>query len=221
MPGRNALSRIVLQWKITNMANQETQDISTSPEGTPKPQENSSESFESILSQFEKDHADRSTSTQKEGVVVSISDDLVFLDIGLKVEGSLPRTEFRDNAESVSPGDRIPVSVKGRTEEGYYALSLSKVVQPVDWASIEKAFTEQTAVVGTVTSVVKGGLTVDIGVRAFMPASRSGTRDAAELKRLVGQEIACRIAKLDVTEEDVVVDRRVILEEQARELERT
>src|SRR5215469_16320223 len=205
------------------MANQETRDISASPEGAPKREEDSSESFESVLSQFEKDHADRSksASAQKEGVVISISDNLVFLDIGLKVEGTLPRTDFRDNAESVSPGDRIPVSLKGRTEEGYYALSLSKVVQPVDWASIEKAFAEQTAVVGIVTSVVKGGLNVDVGVRAFMPASRSGTRDAAELKRLVGQEIACRIAKLDVTEEDVVVDRRVILEEQARELERT
>jgi len=111
------------------------------------------------------------------------------------------------------------VSVKGRTEEGFYALSLAKIVQPVDWASLEKAFAEQTAVVGTVTGVVKGGVSLDLGVRAFMPASRSGTRDATELERLVGQEITCRIVKLDVAEEDVVVDRRVVLEEQARELE--
>ncbi|MGB6695553.1 MAG: S1 RNA-binding domain-containing protein, partial [Terracidiphilus sp.] len=59
-------------------------------------------------------------------------------------------------------------------------------------------------------------LTVDVGVRAFMPASRSGARDAAELEALVGQQINCRITKLDVTDEDVVVDRRVVLEEQAR-----
>ena len=204
------------------MANQENHDLSNSIETSSQHQENSRESFEAALSQFEKEHADRSKSesAQREGVVVSISDDLVFLDIGLKVEGALPRTDFRDNAESVSPGDRIPVSLKGRTEEGYYALSLSKVVQPVDWASIEKAFAEQTAVVGIVMSVVKGGLNVDVGVRAFLPASRSGTRDAAELERLVGQEITCRIVRLDVTEEDVVVDRRVVLEEQARELEK-
>jgi small subunit ribosomal protein S1 len=63
---------------------------------------------------------------------------------------------------------------------------------------------------------VKGGLSVDIGVRAFMPASRSGTRDAAELEALVGQPITCRITKLDVADENVVVDRRVVLEEQAR-----
>jgi small subunit ribosomal protein S1 len=203
------------------MANQETHDLSNSIETSSQHNENSVESFGDVLSQFEKEHVDRSKSesAQKEGVVVSISDDLVFLDIGLKVEGALPRTEFMDNAESISLGDKIPVSLKGRTEEGYYALSLSKVVQPVDWTSIEKAFTEQTAVVATVTAVIKGGLSVDIGVRAFMPASRSGTREAAELERLVGQEITCRIVKLDVAEEDVVVDRRVILEEQARELE--
>jgi small subunit ribosomal protein S1 len=70
--------------------------------------------------------------------------------------------------------------------------------------------------VGTVTGAVKGGLSVDVGVRAFMPASRSGTRDAAELEALVGTEITCRITKLDVADEDVVVDRRVVLEEQSR-----
>jgi small subunit ribosomal protein S1 len=206
---------------MTAMANQDPQDTSTSVNSEAQQQEDSAESFGSVLSQFEKEHADqsKSASAQKEGIVVSLSDDQVFLDIGLKVEGALLRSEFRDNAANLSPGDKIPVSIKGRTEEGYYALSLSKVAQPVDWASIEKAFTERTAVVGTVTGVVKGGLTVDVGLRAFMPASRSGTRDAAELEKLVGQEIVCRIVKLDVAEEDVVVDRRAILEEQSRELQ--
>jgi len=65
--------------------------------------------------------------------------------------------------------------------------------------------------------VVKGGLSVDVGVRAFMPASRSGAKDAAEIEALVGQEIRCRIIKLDVADEDVVVDRRVVLEEEERQ----
>ena len=71
------------------------------------------------------------------------------------------------------------------------------------------------------TEVVKGGLSVDVGVRAFMPGSRSGARDQAELENLVGQEIECRITKLDPASEDVVVDRRVVLEEreQAAKLE--
>ena len=88
--------------------------------------------------------------------------------------------------------------------------------RPTDWAALEKAFNERTTILGTVTGVVKGGLSVDVGVRAFMPASRSGARDAAEMEKLVEQEIRCRIIKLDATEEDVVVDRRVVLEEQAR-----
>jgi small subunit ribosomal protein S1 len=88
------------------------------------------------------------------------------------------------------------------------------VAQPRDWSALEAAFAEKVAIVGTVTEVRKGGVTVDVGVRAFMPASRSGTKDAAELEKLVGTEITCRITKLDVTDEDVVVDRRIVLEEQ-------
>jgi small subunit ribosomal protein S1 len=64
--------------------------------------------------------------------------------------------------------------------------------------------------------VIKGGMSVDIGVRAFMPASRSGARDAAEMEKMVEQEILCRIIKLDVAEEDVVVDRRAVAEEEER-----
>jgi small subunit ribosomal protein S1 len=67
-----------------------------------------------------------------------------------------------------------------------------------------------------VTGVIKGGFSVDVGVRAFMPASRSGVRDAAEMEKLVGQEIRCRIIKLDLTDEDVVVDRRAVAEEEER-----
>ena len=176
------------------------------------------EDFAAILSQFEKSHTHKPASGVKqiEGTVVSLSADQVFIDIGYKTEGVLPRSAFRNNAESIKPGDTINVSVKGRNEEGYYDLTLFKVAQPRDWSALEAAFAEKLAVVGTVTAVIKGGVTVDIGVRAFMPASRSGTRDAAELEKMVGTEITCRITKLDVTDENVVVDRRVVLEEQAR-----
>jgi len=203
------------------MATDDTSNAAPDFIDTPETIDDSTESFGSLLSQFEKAHTDRSKTdaAQNEGIVVSISSDSVFLDIGLKVEGVLSRGAFENNAKGVSVGDRFPVTVKGRNEEGYYALSRLKIAQPTDWSSLEEAYAQKAAVVGTVTGVVKGGLTVDVGVRAFMPASRSGTRDAAELEKLVGQEIACRIIKLDATEEDVVVDRRVILEEQTRHLE--
>jgi small subunit ribosomal protein S1 len=203
------------------MTNEGTPGTTPDSLTTPGAIDDSTESFGSLLSQFEKTHGGQSKTeaSQKEGVVVSISSDSVFLDIGFKVEGVLSRGEFENNAQGITVGDRFPVSVKGRNEEGYYALSRLKIAQPTDWPSLEEAYAQKAAVAGTVTSIVKGGLTVDVGVRAFMPASRSGTRDAADLEKLVGQEITCRIVKLDVAEEDVVVDRRVILEEQARQLE--
>lgn len=182
------------------------------------PAEEAQESFADLLNAFEKSHSHKSAQsvTQLQGTVVSISADQVFLDIGYKTEGVLPRSAFANNAEGVKPGDTFAVSVTGRNEEHYYELSRFKVTQVRDWSALEAAFREKLAVVGTVTAVVKGGLSVDVGVRAFMPASRSGTRDAIELEKLVGTEITCRITKLDVTDEDVVVDRRVVLEEQAR-----
>jgi small subunit ribosomal protein S1 len=202
------------------MANEGTPGTTPDSLNTPEAIDDS-ESFGSLLSQFEKTHGGQSKTeaSQKEGIVISISPDSVFLDIGFKIEGVLSRGEFENNAQGITVGDRFPVSVKGRNEEGYYALSRLKIAQPTDWPSLEEAYAQKTAVAGTVTGIVKGGLTVDVGVRAFMPASRSGTRDAADLEKLVGQEITCRIVKLDVAEEDVVVDRRVILEEQARQLE--
>jgi small subunit ribosomal protein S1 len=203
------------------MANEGTPGTTPDSLNTPEAIDDSTESFGSLLSQFEKTHGGQSKTegSQKEAIVISISSDSVFLDIGFKIEGVLSRGEFENNAQGIMVGDRFPVSVKGRNEEGYYALSRLKIAQPTDWSSLEEAYVQKAAVAGTVTSIVKGGLTVDVGVRAFMPASRSGTRDAADLEKLVGQEITCRIVKLDAAEEDVVVDRRVILEEQARQLE--
>jgi small subunit ribosomal protein S1 len=184
----------------------------------PEPEDEPTESFADLLRDFERSHSHKSEpgAKQLQGTVISLSADQVFLDIGYKTEGVLPRSAFENNAEGVKPGDTVPVSVTGRNEEHYYELSRFKVAQPRDWTALEAAFAEKLAVVGTVTEVIKGGLSVDIGVRAFMPASRSGAKDAAELDKLVGTEINCRITKLEVTDENVVVDRRVVIEEQAR-----
>ena len=184
------------------------------PETQPTPEVN--ESFADVFSQYEKSHARKSEDAAKarEGTVVAVTADSVLVDIGFKSEGIFLLTEFQNDREPPKPGDKLLVSVKGRNPEGYYELTRGKVERPADWDALEKAFNEKTTIVGTVTGVVKGGLSVDVGVRAFMPASRSGTREAAEMEKLVGQEIRCRIIKLDVIEEDVVVDRRIISEEE-------
>ena len=179
--------------------------------------EETTESFSEMLAEFEHSHTHKAggDAKQLEGTVVSLDAESVYLDIGYKTEGILPRAAFANDAEGVEVGQKFSVSVKGRNVERYYELSLLRVAQATDWASLEEAFASKTAVVGMVTGVVKGGLTVDVGVRAFMPASRSGTREAGEMEKLVGTQITCRITKLDTEEEDVVVDRRVVLEEEA------
>ena len=177
----------------------------------------SGESFDAIFSEYEQSHARQAEGgRQIDGTVVTVSADSVFIDIGYKTEGVLPLAPFQSSNEAVKPGDKLLVAVKGRNLEGYYELSRFKVEQPRDWSSLERAFEDKAPIAGTVTGVVKGGVSVDVGVRAFMPASRSGTRDAAELEKLVGQQIRCRIIKLDVADEDVVVDRRVLTEEEER-----
>jgi small subunit ribosomal protein S1 len=176
------------------------------------------ESFGDILSEYEQSHSRKPEVGARglEGTVIAVSGDSVFVDIGFKIEGILPLAEFQAAGEPVKKGDRFPVSIKGRGPEGYYELSRLKVERPKDWSALEKAFAEKAAIAGVVSAVVKGGLSVDLGVRAFMPASRSGAKDAAEMEKLIGQEIRCRIIKLDVADEDVVVDRRVVLEEDDR-----
>ena len=174
-----------------------------------------SESFGDILKQFERDHSQKKVEGSREATVISVNAESVILDIGIKTEGVLPISELR--GDTVQPGDKLNVTIKGRDPEGgYYLLTRGKISRPTDWDAFEKAFKEKSTILGTVTAVVKGGVSVDVGVRAFMPASRSGVRDAAELEKLVEQEIRCRIIKLDVADEDIVVDRRVVLEEEER-----
>jgi small subunit ribosomal protein S1 len=189
------------------MSNPET------PENQPAPE--TTESFGDILSQYQKSHVRKAEgSKQIQATVIAVTAEAVFFDIGYKSEGILPLTALQ--GETLKPGDKVSVTVKGRDPDGYYELSRFKVERPMDWTALEKAFADKAAVLGMVTAVVKGGFSVDVGVRAFMPASRSGVRDAAEMENLVGQEIRCRIIKLDVADEDVVVDRRALAEEEER-----
>jgi small subunit ribosomal protein S1 len=174
----------------------------------------SDSSFGEILTEFEETHRQKGESRQ--GTVVAVSADAVYLDVGLKTEGIISLEEFHDAAgkPDIKVGDQVIVSVRGRTAEGYYDLSKIKVERPKDWSALEKAYAEKRPIVGVVTGPVKGGLSVDVGVRAFLPASRSGFKGVADLEQLTGQEITCRVIKLDTADEDVVVDRRVVLEEE-------
>ncbi|MGB9455562.1 MAG: 30S ribosomal protein S1 [Bryobacteraceae bacterium] len=191
------------------------------PSAGPDSQTNSEpgESFADILSQYEQTSSHAGEERRGfNGTVVAVTAESVLVDIGFKTEGILPLADFTNAGEAVKRGDKVAVSIKGRDPEGYYELSRLKVERPRDWSALEKAFADKAPIAGMVTAVVKGGLSVDVGVRAFMPASRSGAREAADVEKLVGQEIRCRIIKLDTADEDVVVDRRAVLEDEEREV---
>ncbi len=179
------------------------------PESTTETTESS---FGEILSQFEEQHRH---DEHLEGRVVTISDDAIIIDIGRKMEGRLPIEKARAaGVTDLKPGDTLQVNITGLDAEGYYSLSTVRVERPKDWSSLQRAFDEKATIAGTVQELIKGGVRVDVGARAFMPASRSGAKDIADLEKLVGQEIQVRVTKLDTEKEDIVVDRRVVLEEE-------
>src|SRR5262245_36481718 len=162
----------------------------------------------------------RPSPQSKQGTVVGISGDFVLVDYGGKSEGIIPSSDLMDATGNltVKRGDTFDVSITGFNKEGMATLSRVQGPRPRDWDQLSAAFENKDIVAGRVSAVVKGGLTVDVGARAFLPASRSGVRDAAEMEKLVGQEIRVRIIKIDVDDEDVVVDRRSVLEEEANQV---
>ncbi len=181
----------------------------------------STESFGDILRQFEQEQAAAPAAKPADatgpikGKVIGVTEDAVFVDIKGKADGVLPKSALAPEMAEIAVGDLVEVTITGRNEEGQAILSPLKVEKPKDWSGLLSAFEEKRNVAGKVTETVKGGVRVDIGARAFMPASRSGTRDAFELQKLVGQDVEVRILSIDIEKEDVVVDRRVVLEEEA------
>ncbi len=152
-----------------------------------------------------------------EGVIVTVRDDGAFVDVGEKSEAFLPIPNVRGaERPEWKAGDKIEVTVTGRSPEGYLLLSGMEGQRPADWSHLESAHAAGASIVGKVSEVVKGGLAVDVGARAFLPASRSGERDQASLEALVGQEIQAKIVQLDVADRNVVLDRRALLEDERR-----
>ena len=137
------------------MSTPTTSDSNPTPE--PNNQSNepteTTESFGQLFAEYERSHARPTGETgprQIEGTVVTVSTDSVYVDIGYKTEGVLPLALFTDAGETIEPGAKLLVTVKGRNEEGYYTLSRHKVAQPKDWTSLEQAFTEKSIIAGTV-----------------------------------------------------------------------
>ena len=155
-----------------------------------------------------------------EGTVLKVSDTEVLVDVGYKSEGIIPLTEFCDeNGEAaVNPGDTVDVLLE-RTEDrdGHVVLSRDKAEKMKIWDEVEKAYAERKVVLGRVIDRIKGGLAVDIGVRAFLPGSQIDIRPVRNLDALRGQELRMRVIKVNKKRGNIVLSRKVLQEEENAE----
>ncbi|MEW5979871.1 MAG: 30S ribosomal protein S1 [Acidobacteriota bacterium] len=157
------------------------------------------------------------------GQVVKVTSNEVVIDVGLKSEGIIALQEFvePDGKISVRPGDHIEVLIeRAEDSEGRLLLSRVKVERQKAWVDIERAYQEQKTIEGIITERVKGGVSVDIGVKAFLPGSQIDLKPVKDLDALKGTPIQCRVIKINKKRGNIVLSRKAILEEELAEKKR-
>ncbi len=177
--------------------------------------------FAAALESFDREQAAEAAGQQFDenvvtGRVVKLTDKEVVVDVGLKSEGRIPLEQVLDHtgASKLQPGDSVDVVVEREEAEGGYLLSYDKALRHKVWDTIEKAANEKTPVTGTVLGRVKGGVTVDVGIKAFLPGSQLEIRPVRNLDAYIGTQIEVRIIKLNKKRGNVVVSRKELLEEE-------
>ncbi|MFQ5521425.1 MAG: 30S ribosomal protein S1, partial [Candidatus Methylomirabilia bacterium] len=152
------------------------------------------------------------------GRVVQIRDTEVLVDVGYKSEGTIPIEEFRRIGAIPDVGAEIEVYLEAKEDaEGLIVLSKEKADKIKVWDTIARAYEEGSPVEGRVVEVVKGGLSVDVGVKAFLPGSQVDLRPVKNLVSLLGQTIRAKVIKLNRRRGNVVLSRRAMLEEERGE----
>src|SRR5215472_16283790 len=155
-----------------------------------------------------------------EGRVLKVTPLEVIVDFGYKSEGLVPIEQFRGPAGEVQvqPGDVIDVMIDhGQEVEGYILLSHERAARIRIWDNLEKAYGEQLIISGRVLGRVKGGLSVDVGVKSFMPGSQVDPRPVRNLDSFIGQDIPVKIIKLNRRRGNVVVSRKLAVEQESAE----
>ena len=153
------------------------------------------------------------------GTVINVDHDEVMVDIGFKSEGYIPVSEFPisdDSTPTVDVGDQIDVYIVRREDsEGQLVLSKEIADQKLVWDEITAAYEAGRVVTGTVVQRIKGGLQVDLGkLRAFLPASQIELRPPQDFEQYIGQTLEAKVVKLSKRRRNIVLSRRVILEEE-------
>ncbi len=149
------------------------------------------------------------------GIIVSITEDSFLVDIGFKSEGFVNRNEFPGKGAELKVGDEVQVFLdKTEDNDGQVVLSKEKANRIKMWNKVEHVFESGELVEGTVISKAKGGLTVDIGLKAFLPGSQIDLKPIRDMDRIIGQKFRMKVIKMDKKRNNIVLSRRVILEEQ-------
>jgi len=175
-----------------------------------------SENYEDLLDDYSH-FAPPAADEVLQGTVLGITAKEVIVDFGYKSEGIVPIEQFqtRTGELTVQKGDVIDVMIEhGERPEGYVLLSHTRAARLRIWDNLEKAHNEQLVISGHVLGRVKGGLAVDVGIKAFMPGSQADPRPVHNLDSLVGQDIPVKIIKLNRRRGNVVVSRKVAVEEE-------
>ncbi len=174
-----------------------------------------SEEMSKLMEQYGEPTETASQNEIIEVKVVAYTEQGVVVDLGQKTEGLIPAVEFSEtDIPRPEPNATIEVQRTGETKEGYLIVSYQKVLRRRTWERIDAAFKAKDTVTGKVVDRIKGGLVVDVGVRAFLPGSQFDLRPTQNLDNLLGQEIQVRITKLNRRRGNVVVSRRALLEEE-------
>ena len=156
-----------------------------------------------------------------EGTVVGMEGEYVLVDVGYKSEGLVPRFEFPSRGRDLQPGDRVEVFVEEREDDdGLIVLSKEKANRIKIWDEISKAHDNDEIIQGEVVARIKGGLTVDIGLKAFLPGSQVDLRPVRNLDQFIGKSFDMKIIKLNRKRGNIVLSRRVLLEDERAELKR-
>src|SRR6266481_2694389 len=175
----------------------------------------STEEMSKLLDQYDEQHESPANNEIIEVKVIAYTEHGVVVDIGQKMEGLIPAAEFSETEiPRPDPNATIEVQRTGEKKDGYVIVSYQKVLRRRTWEKLDEAYKNKTTMTGKVVDRIKGGVVVDVGVRAFLPGSQYDLRPTANLDALAGQEIQVRITKLNRRRGNVVVSRRAILEEE-------
>jgi len=189
-----------------------------SPDENASPAEESAqEPMEQLIEQYAVPEAAAATNEVFEGRVIAVNDLGLVIDVGGKFEGLVPAQEFVETGGiHFAPGDLIEVERLTEQKDGYVLLSHIRAHRRAVWNRIERSYKEGQTLTGKIVDRIKGGLVVDIGMRAFLPASQLDLRPTHDLESWKDREIECRVLKLNRKRGNVVVSRRAILEEEQK-----